>query len=181
MKKMIVFVLIANLLSACGWQLRGATSLPADMTSLYVTAEDAHGALITEIKQLLKANKVTAAKNSSDAPYTLAIVEETNDRRTAGVGSDALTSAYEVILSVDYEIRNSAGELLAPMTTATNTRSYNFSAGNASSASQEEAILLREMRRDIALQMLRRLQTVAKNKPNTVSQPVGENNGQAAP
>lgn len=176
MKKIIACMLITSLVSACGWHLRGSTSLPAGIDSIYVSAEDAHGSLITEVKQLLKANKVIAADRASAAPYTLAIVEEREDRRTAGVGSDALTSAYQILLSVDYEIRNSNGELVAPMTTANNSRAYDYSAGNASSAAQEEALLMREMRRDIAQQMLRRLQAVSLNNPTPVAP-----HGQAAP
>ena len=76
---------------------------------------------------------------------------------------------------MDYEIRNRQGVLLAPMTTATNARTYDYSAGNASSASQEEALLLREMRRDIAQQMLRRLQAVSVNSAAEVT------DGQTAP
>lgn len=180
MKNIIGILLIVSITSACGWQLRGSSNLPDSLTSLYVSAEDAHGPLITEIKQLLKSNKVTVADASGAAPYTLAIVEETNDRRTAGVGSDALTSAYELILAVDYEIRSSAGAPLAPATTATTSRTYNYSAGNASSAIQEEAILLREMRRDIAQQMLRRLHAVISN--TSAPQPSTEaSSGQVTP
>lgn len=176
---LIATTLLVSLVSACGWQLRGTTNLPDDLTSLYVSAEDAHGALITEVKQQLKAQKVTVATTASAAPYTLAILEEENDRRTAGVGSDALTSAYEITLKAEYEIRAANGAVLAPATTATTTRTYNYSASNASSAAQEEAILLREMRRDIAQQMLRRLQTLSTQSPANNSSEA--NNGQAAP
>ncbi len=175
MNKIIACLLITSLISGCGWQLRGSANLPSHIDSLFVTAKDAHGPLISEVRQLLKANKVTAATEASAAPYALVIVEERDDRRTAGVGSDALTSAYQIILSVDYEIRDRQGVLLAPMTTATNSRTYDYSAGNASSAAQEEALLLREMRRDIAQQMLRRLQAVSINNPT------GSADGQTAP
>lgn len=175
MKKIIACLLITGLVSACGWHLRGSSSLPSNIDSIFLSAQDAHGPLISEVRQILKASKVAEATEASAAPYSLIIVEERDDRRTAGVGSDALTSAYQIILSVGYEIRDSNGQLLAPQTTATNTRTYDYSAGNASSAAQEEALLLREMRRDIAQQMLRRLQAVSLNNP------AGADNGQTAP
>jgi len=197
MKKIIACFLIISLTSACGWHLRGSISLPDSLTSLYVSAADAHGALITEIKQRLRANKVALAETAADAPYSLVIVEERNERRTAGVGSDALTSAYEVTLAADYEVRARSGERLAPVTTAITSRTYNFSPGNASSAEQEEAILLSEMRREIAQQMLRRLQsavaahnplpsesdnqTTESNSPATETTPAEAPDGQAAP
>src|SRR5690606_39792883 len=112
---------------------------PSKLESLFPSAQVAHGPLISEVTQILKASKGAAATEASAAPYSLIIVEERDDRWTAGVGSDALTSAYQIILSVDYEIRDSNGQLLAPQTPATNTRTYDYSAGNASSAAQEEA------------------------------------------
>lgn len=169
MKKIIACVLMVFLVAACGWQLRGSSNLPENLTHLYVSAEDAHGPLITEIKQLLKANKVAAVATADAAPYSLVILDELEDRRTAGVGSDALTSAYELILSVEYEVQSATGERLAPITKANTSRTYNYNAGNASSAQQEEAILLREMRRDLAQQMLRRLRTVIGNAPAPAS------------
>jgi len=187
MKKIIACFLMIGLTSACGWHLRGSINLPDNLTSLYVSAANAHGALITEIKQQLKANKVAIAETSAEAPYSLVIVEERNERRTAGVGSDALTSAYEVTLAADYQVRARGGEILAPVTTAVTSRTYNFSAGNASSAEQEEAILLGEMRREIAQQMLRRLQSAVAahkplaNNPITETTPAEAPDGQAAP
>ena len=177
--------LMLSLISACGWHLRGATDLPDNLSSLYVTAEDAHGALITEIKRMLEASNVTLAESSGDAPYSLVILEERTERRTAGVGSDALTSAYQVTLSVDYEIRSSQNQLLSPMTTASTSRTYDYNAANASSSEQEEALLLREMRRDISLQMLRRVQlvTTADAAPAAENAPAetGGTDGQTAP
>ena len=166
------------IITACGWQLRGSNQLAQSINSLYVTAEDAHGPLITEIKQQLTSSGVVIAERASDAPYTLAIIEEREDKRTAGVGSDALTSAYDLMLSVDYVVSDAQGTLLTPETTATTSQTYNYSAGNASSSIQEEATLIREMHRDLAQQLLRRLQTVIARQPAPTSETP---DGQTAP
>jgi LPS-assembly lipoprotein len=96
------------------------------------------------------------------------------------VGGDALVSAYELTLEADYEIRNQSGMLIVPVATSSVARSYDYSPGDASSASQQEALLRREMRRDLAQQILRRLYAVTGSEPAT-EQPLEADHGQTAP
>ncbi len=144
--------------------MRGSIALPKDLSQLYVTAIDSKGALVTELRQLLKTNRVSTVSNSADANYSLYILEEQKDRRTAGVGGDALSSSYEITLKADYEIqlKNSTDTTKA---TAISVRSFNYNTASISSATQEELLLDQEMRRDLAQQMLRRLNALISNPP----------------
>lgn len=159
MKKIIGCLTIALLTTACGWQLRGTAEIPQNLSQLYVSADESKGPLVTELKKTLKANHVTVLDDKQDANYILAIHEETKDKRTAGVGSDALSSAYELTLKADYEIRTK-NNVLPTRATATSVRSFNYNTASISSATQEEALLITEMRRDLVQQMLRRLNAV---------------------
>ena len=87
MNKIIASCLIALTLSACGWHVRGSIELPKNLTQLYVTAVDSKGALVTELRQLLKTNRVSVVADSVDANYSLYILDENKDRRTAGVAA----------------------------------------------------------------------------------------------
>jgi LPS-assembly lipoprotein len=85
------------------------------------------------------------------------------DKRTAGVGADALTSAYEMILSVNYSLSHE-GVLLTPTNAkASVVRTYNYNVNNANGATQEEALIIREMRRELAQQLLRRLKSLSQH------------------
>ncbi len=83
------------------------------------------------------------------------------DKRTAGVGSDALTSAYEIILRVEYSISNANGIITPLDTSARTSRTYNYNVNNANSAAQEEELVLREMRRELANTILRRVKNLS--------------------
>ena len=146
--------------------MRGSIALPKDLSQLYVTAIDSKGALVTELRQLLKTNRVSLVSDSTDANYSLYILEENKDRRTAGVGGDALSSSYEITLKADYEIqlKNSTETTKA---TAISVRSFNYNTASINSATQEELLLDQEMRRDLAQQMLRGLNAVASNPQAT--------------
>ena len=189
MKKIIASCLIAITLSACGWHIRGAIDLPKDLTHLYISAVDSKGALMTELRQLLKANRITLVESESDAKYSLTIIEETKDRRSAGVGGDALSSSYELTLKAIYEIRLKNSSEVSKAT-AISVRSYKYKSDSINSATQEEILLDEEMRRELAQQMLRRLNAVVTNPPVEKNKPVNstldttsseDKNGKAAP
>lgn len=164
MKKTIALVFFAAGLSACGWQVRGSLDMPKQLSNMYISASDTKGPLITELRQLLKTNRVSLAENSADANYSLYLLEETKDRRTAGVGGDELSSAYEITLKANYEIRlkNSNQSI---KDTAISIRNFNYNAVAINSATQEELLLDQEMRRDLAQQILRRMSSVIANPP----------------
>lgn len=139
--------------------MRGSIELPKNLSQLYVTAIDSKGALVTELRQQLKTNRVSVVSDSSEANYSLYILEEKKDRRTAGVGGDALSSSYDITLKADYEIRLK-NSLNTTKATAISIRSFNYNTASINSATQEELLLDQEMRRDLAQQMLRRLNAV---------------------
>lgn len=185
MKKLITVVLISalttTLLSACGWHLRGFSSVPINLDSVYVTAEDSHGALITELKRALASSKVNVPQSSSDAQYTLQLSNEKADRRTVSVGNDALAAEYELNMSADFRILNQAGEIVSPPITATTFRSYTFDLNAVVAKAEEERLIEREMRNNLVQQMLRRLQFISQEQPATTAPANAEADGQTAP
>jgi LPS-assembly lipoprotein len=189
MKTMVFIMLIALITSACGWHLRGAVAgedalaLSAPI-SLSINTKDDHSPLINSLRQTLSSHKITEVTGPS-SDYQLQIGSEQLDKRTAGVGSDALTSAYEIILKVDYQILQGASSLTPINTSASLARTYNYNVKNANGATQEEALILREMRRELAQQLLRRLKVLSQKhaaKQSAIATPAqAQPNVQAAP
>ena len=166
MKKLITLLSFSLLLTACGWQLRGANNSSNSVKELYVSAVDSKGALVSEMRQLLKSYHIREIEDEKVAHYAIYIKEETKDKRTAGVGGDAASSAYEITLKAKYEIHLLDTKAVSEGT-AIVVRSYNYNTGAINSATQEEIVLDQEMRRDLAQQMLRRLNAVVANPDTT--------------
>jgi LPS-assembly lipoprotein len=190
MKKIIGCITLTLLTSACGWHLRGAVDMPQDLSQLHISAVETRGTstdksittfstteLMTELRQQLKANRISVIDDSKAANYELIILEESMDKRTAGVGTDALSSAYEITLKAEYEIRTKNNARLVPAT-ASSVRSFNYNTASLSSSAQEEMLLIKEMRRDLVQQMLRRLNAVVRHPETNNSEP---DNGKTAP
>jgi LPS-assembly lipoprotein len=167
-------------LSACGWHVRGAMDLPKNLSQIYISATDSKGALMTDLRQLLKTNRVSLVENAADANCVLTILEETKDRHTAGVGGNELSSSYEITLKVDYEIQLKNSDLVT-RSSAISIRNFNYNTSTINSATQEELLLDQEMRRDLAQQILRRL-SAATNSTNSKETPAsGLKNGKTTP
>lgn len=185
MKKLITAVLITalttTLLSACGWHLRGLSSIPINLDSVYVSAEDSHGALITELQRALVSSKVAVAQGSADAQYTVQLSNERSDRRTVSVGSNALAAEYELNMSVNYRILNQAGDIVSPMITASTFRSYTFDINAVVAKAEEERLIQQEMRNNLVQQILRRLQFISQEKSAASAPASTEADGQTAP
>ncbi len=175
MKKIIVSLLVLSL-SACGWHLRGsatgedklAMTSPLD---LVIATKDDHSPLINALRQSLPGYKINELTSATANALTLNLSREVLDKRTAGVGSDALTSAYEIILRVDYSVSNAQGVITPRDTNARISRTYNYNVNNANGAAQEEELVLREMRRELANSILRRVKNLSVKTPATSAAP----------
>jgi LPS-assembly lipoprotein len=175
MKKIIVSLLVLTL-SACGWHLRGsaagedklAMTKPLD---LVIVTKDDHSPFINALRQSLPGYKINELTTANATSLTLNLSREVLDKRTAGVGSDALTSAYEIILRMDYSISNASGVITPIDTSARTSRTYNYNVNNANSAAQEEELVLREMRRELAQTILRRVKNLGVKTTTTTATP----------
>lgn len=154
MKKSLVLFCIF-FLTACGWHLRGSDpqlSSKMEWVDIVISADDEHTPLFT---YLLPSLDIYRLKQNEKSSHQLQIQTLLLDKRTAGVGADALTNAYELTLSVEYRLSSDANTP-EKYTRASVTRTYNYNLNNANGAAQEEALILREMHRELAQQILRR-------------------------
>jgi LPS-assembly lipoprotein len=169
MKKIIAGLLITFIVTACGWHLRGTearngSSAYNSPLNLVITSTDNHGPLINSLRQLLHTYNITEVKSSAAGAYKLELKDVILDKRAAAVGSDALVNVYELILHVDYQISSPDKLLTAPNTRGSVARTYDFEVNQANYSEQEEALIMREMYRDLAQQLLRRLKVLSNKE-----------------
>lgn len=139
---------------------------------LVIVTKDDHSPLINALRQSLRSYKINELDAATPTTLTLNLNREILDKRTAGVGSDALTSAYEIILHVEYSISDINGVITPLDTNARISRTYNYNVNNANSAAQEEELVMHEMRRELAHTILRRVKNLSAKSANATATPV---------
>ncbi len=147
---------LATLLGACGFQLRGLGDAQFALKEIDVSARNAYGPTVRELKETLENSGV---KVTSNAPYHLVLVREDNQQRTVSYTGSARGAENELTNTLNYEIVGTNNLLL--MANQVQVRKVYVQDENNLIGSDQEAPQLRaEMRRDLVQQMVTRLQLI---------------------
>ncbi|RJG12112.1 hypothetical protein D3879_01955 [Pseudomonas cavernicola] len=165
-KRNLMVVGLAALLSACGFQLRGTGETQFALKELDLTARNAYGATVKEVRQVLESNDV---KVYPGAPYTLVLAKETENQRTASYTGNARSAEYELTITLDYEIRGAQNLLL--MSNQLEVQNvYVQDDNNLAGSGQEAAQVRQEMRHDLVQQLAQRLQQISPSQLDQLQQ-----------
>ncbi len=160
MIKNLLLTTMILLLSACGWQLRNAEVVPADLGRLYLSSNDAHSALIQQLTRALNLYGVKVVPSSAEASYSVVIVDFRQTRRTGTINAAARVAEYQLNEDVDFLIVGADGTQLIPLSTASVERVYEFDERDVLASDSEERLVLNSMREEIVRQILNRLRVV---------------------
>lgn len=157
MKRNLMVVGLAVLLSACGFQLRGTGDDAAfGLTELDVQARNAYGTTLKDVRKALSNRNVNV---HAGAPYRLVLVSERETQRTASYTSSARSAEYEKIITLDYEIRSASD--LPLLHNRLEVRKTYVQDGNNLIGSEREANQVHgEMRTDLVQRLIQQLQMV---------------------
>lgn len=157
----IITAMCSLLLAGCGWHLRGHNAALQNVESIHISARNTQSALIQTLKRDLKAIDVAMADSAASAQYTIAILDERSERRTATVSASARVAEYRITEEVDLLILANDGSQLMPRTTLTAERVYEFDEDNVLASDDETELLKREMRSNLSRQIIDRLRNIS--------------------
>ena len=152
-------LLLVSLLSACGWRLRGSDSVDIQQA---VYLAPGSGQVYDRIVRSLERKQ--ASVEIVDADIQLTISDERSYRRSISVNNQAQTTQYQLTISVVYEILDKEGKVLAAESVAELSRYYNFNQNAIVSSDKEEQALRKEMVRQLARQILQRVQFLSNKQ-----------------
>lgn len=143
------------LLTSCGgWHLRGSEEASLSLNSSVFLSGQASATYRIIEKSLTRKDLLASALNSD---LLLDLGRERIQRRRASSNADATTAEFELILTLNYEIRDAQQILLRPKNTLRITRSYKFDQDDIGGSSKEEALLGKDLQRAAARQLIRQL------------------------
>jgi LPS-assembly lipoprotein len=70
-------------LSACGFQLRGSSALPEEMSVTYIKSNRPYGTLMDDFAEALRARHVTVTDDRSEATAVLEIIWDRQEKDAA--------------------------------------------------------------------------------------------------
>ena len=151
---------LATLLTACGFQLRGTGETRLTVNELNLTARDAYGQTVKDVRDMLEDAHV---RITSGAPYTLDLGGEAQSERTASYTSGARSAEVELTTRQPYTIVGKNQAVLVSDYLETQ-RYYVTDQNNIVGSEQQKDQLRREMRRELVQQLAARLQALTPER-----------------
>ena len=165
-KRNLLVMGLAVLLSACGFQLRGTGTNELSIKELDVSARNAYGNTVTQLRQTLENSGVRVG---AGAPYKLVLVDEKETQRNLSYASAGRASDIELNTLVVYELQGR--DHLPLMGDNIQVQKIVSHDGNNLVGSDAEIIQVRkEMRRDLVQRVVLRLSMLTPEKLETLQQ-----------
>mgnify|MGYP003586935505 CR=1 FL=1 len=149
-----LLLVLTTLLGACGYHLRGVGDSPLAIKELDLNARDAYGDLVKDVGRMLESRGVRVYDG---APYKLVLAKESNIQTAASYRGSSVGAEYRLISTLDYEIRDGENLLLRSSRLEAE-KYYVLDNNNLAGSNQESDRLRKEMRHDLAQQLVMHLQ-----------------------
>lgn len=133
-------MLVFLLLSACGFQMRGATSVPPEMARTYIATEDQRSLFYRRLRDSLQSAGVTVVESPFDATATFSILSDLPGQRVLSVSARNVPREFEVFYTVFYSVQAKNVTLLEPRS-QTLTRDYTWDVTEVLGKEKEEELL----------------------------------------
>ena len=153
-KRNLLVMGLAVLLSACGFQLRGTGNIELAIKELDLSARNAYGETVTQLRQVLQGSGVNVY---TGAPYKLVLTDEQESRRILSYAGAGRTGEYQLSTILSYDILGQGN--LPLLSNKLEVQKVFIHDGNNLVGSDQEANDARtEIRRELVQRMIIRLQ-----------------------
>jgi LPS-assembly lipoprotein len=147
-------LLLLTLAAGCGFQLRGAQTLP--FQTLYIP--NAVGGIALDLKRNIEAGtnaKVVSDPKNADAVLVLA--NERRDKIILSLSGTGRVREFRLRYSVDFRVHDGHGRDYIPLNTVELSRDVTYNDTDILAKESEELLLFNDMQADVVQQLLRRL------------------------
>lgn len=148
-------------LIACGYRLRGMVDLPFKVIA--ITGNPSPPLRADLQTAILTGTDAKVAINPKDADLILEITNDINGREILAYNSNGQISAYRLNIRVGFRAFDVAGAEVVPEAEIYMTRDMDFSVTTVLATDVQIQQFLGLMRRDLAIQILRRVSAAAKS------------------
>ena len=157
---LIVTAPLSGLL-ACGYRMRGMVDVP--FKAIAITGNPSPPLRADLQTAILTGTDVKVAINPKDADLVLEVSNELNGREILAYNSNGQISAYRLTIRVTFRAYDITGGDIIPESEIYMTRDMDFSNTTVLATDVQQQQFLTLMRKDLAVQILRRIAAAAKN------------------
>ena len=161
--KKSVILIMALLLSACGYHLRGALQLPANLKNVYL--EGGSGELRGHFQKAMEISSVPFASSPEKAGMIVKIFNEDSQRRVLSLNSGGTANDFELGYRFDFEIVDSKNNILSPRQPVEIRREYYNDQLAIIAKDNEELVIRNEMYQQAVRTIVNRARVALETSP----------------
>ena len=168
MRLLLAALLIAASLAGCGFQLRGAQTVPYQR--FHVALPESSEVRIW-LERRIRANGQTELVDSlGDADAIFQQLTNSRSKSVLSTNAQGRVREYRLFLIYSYRVIDPKGRELLPASEVTLTRDITFEDSTVLAKGLEENLLWRDMERDLVNQIMRRLSTAKPKTPEPATE-----------
>lgn len=165
LNRLLLSVLMLAIVVGCGFKLRGAISVDLPFKTVYVSGVPDTSPFAQVLKAQLRANGIGVVPDEykDRAEVILRVLGDQQMKTVLAVNPSGLAREYRLSYRLGFKVESGSGIELYPATTIDLTRDISFNPQTAQevlSKEQEDAMLVRDMQNDAAIQVMQRLSTI---------------------
>jgi LPS-assembly lipoprotein len=157
-------VFAASALAGCGFQLQGASALPAGTNRVFIATSDELTPFAVELRRAIERAGGTIATGSVEADTVVRVQRDRGGRRVLSVSARNTPQEFEVFYNVEFTI-DRGGRQVVELQRLELVRNLSFDESQLLAKDREEAILRDAMARDLAMLVVRRLESLPPAPP----------------
>ncbi|QXH57216.1 LPS-assembly lipoprotein LptE [Pseudomonas maumuensis] len=169
-KRNLLVMGLAVLLSACGFQLRGTGTNELSIKEIDLGARNEYGPTVMQLRRTLQSSGV---KVYSGAPYKLVLTNEQETQRAATYSGGNRSAEYELTTVLNYTIEGQNDSMLLEDKLQVQ-KYYVYNGNNVNGSGQEANQVREEMRRDLVQGMMARLQQLTPERLDELQRKANE-------
>lgn len=167
LRNIFIFFIITNLVTGCGFKLRGSETSPAWLKKgVAVIVEHAAHDWKDLLYESLEASHIRVIDNPQKAPYWLIIKKEELKRNIVSVSSSTTPRQYQLIYTVWFSLQTAKGTVILQPTSVFVTRPLTINNNRVLGSRNEGEKLKTEMKRDAALKIIEFLYQQESSPPH---------------
>ncbi len=157
----MVLIAMGLILSGCGFHLRGMIDMPRWLNHIAVIIEQAQRDLGPSLVESLQSYNLTIDSSPASAQYWLIVQHDNLQKNIASISSSTTPRQYELIYTVQFKLMQAKGRDIIPSATISITRQATINSDRILGSNEEEALLIHEMMRDAATQIINRISKIS--------------------
>ena len=142
MKLNIILISALLILSSCGYSMRGSINVPSSIKSVSITSSK-YSELVNVLNSSLVASNIETSISKSNDIYRVVILSESFDRRQLSINISGRVNEYELIYSVDFELKIPNNKPIKDRITL--YRDYSFDENHVMGNTDREVDIKKEM------------------------------------